>query len=62
MDNEQKQAIALELASQHMEDFDFLGLVETLGDAGIEYTDDEAEEIYEMVTDAEVRIREVLTW
>lgn len=57
MDTEQKQQYAQELAEQHMQDFDFLGVVEALDDDGTEYTDDEAEEIHDMILNAQVRVQ-----
>lgn len=54
------EEIALTLAEQHMQDFDFLGVAEQQDELGL--TDDELVTVHDMIIDAEVRLREVLTW
>lgn len=54
------EEIALTLAEQHIQDFDFLGVAEQQDELGL--TDDELAAVHDMVIDAEVSIREVLTW
>ena len=57
MTEETLRAFARAIAADSLHGTDYLSVVETLDDEGIEYTDAEAQEIHDLIVSAEVTLR-----
>ena len=54
MNNDEIRNYAKTFAEVHLGDFDYLGIHEMLGDEGVDFTDEEAEKIFDLIIHADV--------